>query len=270
MSEREAIEAVDEPVTVSSLVDDLRALGLTPGETVLVHSSLSSLGWVCVDAQTVVDALMAAVTEAGTLVMPTHSGQYSDPAAWSNPPVPDDWIDTIRGERPPYRPATTPTRGVGAVPECFRSYTGVYRSQHPTVSFGAWGADADSVVADHAFDNGLGEGSPLASVYERAGSILLLGVDHGANTSLHLAEYRADIDPPRTDNVATVLEDDEPASITYQDIETDASDFATLGDAFEDERDSSVRRGSVGAADARLIPQRAMVDFAVDWLEANR
>ncbi|MFC7216423.1 aminoglycoside N(3)-acetyltransferase [Saliphagus sp. GCM10025334] len=270
MSERDAIDAVDEPVTVSSLVDDLRALGLTAGETVLVHSSLSSFGWVCVDAQTVVDALMAAVTEAGTLVMPTHSGQYGDPAVWSNPPVPDDWIDTIRAERPPYRPATTPTRGVGAVPECFRSYPDVYRSQHPTVSFAAWGADAETIVADHGFDDGLGEHSPLASVYDRSGSVLLLGVDHGANTSLHLAEYRADIDLPPTDTVATVLEEGEPTSVTFQDIETDASDFATLGDAFEDEHDSIVRRGSVGAADARLVPQRAMVDFAVDWLEANR
>ena len=117
MGERAAVDRVDEPVTVSTMVDDLRELGLRDGDTVLVHSSLSALGWVCGDAQAVVDGLRRTVTESGTVVVPTHTGQYTDPAVWSNPPVPDDWIGTIRDERPPFRPESTPTRSMGAIAE---------------------------------------------------------------------------------------------------------------------------------------------------------
>lgn len=268
MTEETAISAVEEPLTVDSLVEAFRGLGVERGETYLVHSSLSRLGWVCVDAQAVVDALMAAVTEAGTIVVPTHSSQYTDPAAWSNPPVPDEWIETIRTSRPPYRPKTTPTRGMGAIAECFRTYPDVRRSRHPTMSFAAWGRDADRIVEDHELDDGLGEGSPLARVYDLDGQVLLLGVGHDVNTSLHLAEYRADIALERTTNVVPVLEDGERVLAQYSDLDIDDGDFGELGAAFEATHE--VTTGSVGAATARLFSQRAIVDFGVDWLEANR
>ena len=270
MGERDAVDRVDEPATVSTLRSDLRELGVEPGETLLVHSSLSALGWVCGDAQAVVDALCGAVTESGTLVMPAHTGQYTDPSVWSNPPVPDDWIETIRAERPPFRPETTPTRGMGAVAECFRGYPDTVRSRHPTVSFAAWGADAEAVVADHAYDEGLGEGSPLAEVYDRGGRVLALGTGYDTNTSIHLAEYRAAFPKERTTNDAPVLEDGERVRVEYEDIETDTSDFEEVGTAFEDERPEAVARGTVGAAEARLIDQPALVDFAVEWFEATR
>ncbi|WP_436932741.1 aminoglycoside N(3)-acetyltransferase [Halosimplex halobium] len=270
MGEHDAVDRVDEPVTVSTLVDDLRDLGVERGETLLVHSSLSALGWVCGDAQAVVDALRAVVTDSGTLVMPAHTGQYTDPEAWSNPPVPDDWIETIRAERPPFRPESTPTRGMGAVAECFRGYPDTVRSRHPTVSFAAWGADAEAVVADHAYDEGLGDGSPLAEVYDRDGTVLLLGTDYETNTSVHLAEYRAAFPKDRATNEAPVVEDGDAVRVEYEDIETDTSDFAELGADFEDERPEAVERGTVGAAEARLVDQPALVDYAVEWFESNR
>ena len=52
---------------------------------VIAHPSLSSLGWVC-DGSVMVQALMDAVTESGTLVMPAHSAEYSDPGMWEHPP----------------------------------------------------------------------------------------------------------------------------------------------------------------------------------------
>ncbi|QLH83592.1 aminoglycoside N(3)-acetyltransferase [Halosimplex pelagicum] len=270
MGERDAVERVDEPVTVSTLVDDLRALGVEPGETLLVHASLSALGWVCGDAQAVVDALRRAVTESGTLVMPAHTGQYTDPAVWSNPPVPDDWVETVREERPPFRPESTPTRGMGAVAECFRGYPDTVRSRHPTVSFAAWGAGAEAVVADHAYDEGLGEESPLAEVYDRDGRVLMLGTGYDTNTSIHLAEYRADFPKERTTGEAPVFEGGEAVRVEYEDVETDTSDFEELGADFEDERPEAVTRGSIGDADARLVDQPALVDFAVEWFAANR
>lgn len=268
MDEADAIDRVDEPVTVSSLAADLRALGARAGDTLLVHASLSALGWVAGGAPAVVDALRRVVTDDGTLVMPTHTGQYGDPASWSNPPVPDEWIDTIRKSMPPFRPETTPTRGMGAIPECFRDYPGVVRSGHPQFSFAAWGADAEAVASDHGFDYGLGEDAPLARVYERDGDVLLLGVDHEVNTSLHLAEYRAEVPKGTVKNAAPVLEDGERVLVEYEDYETSTADFPEVGAEFE--REVGVAAGEVGAADAKLLDQRALVDFAVDWFEANR
>lgn len=262
------MDRVTDPVTVPELVSDLRGLGLTAGDTVLVHSSLSAIGWVSGGAPAVVDPLLEVLTDEGTLVAPTHTPQYGDPDEWSHPPVPDEWIERIRETRPPYRPEVTPTRGVGAIAECFRSYPGVIRSDHPVLSFAARGANAEAIARDHALDYGLGEGSPLARLYERDGSILFLGTDHATNTSLHLAEYRADYEKEIRTGSAPIREDGRRVEVEYEDVVGDTEDFAEVGAAFEHE--VGLVTGTVGAATARLANQRELVDFAVDWFETHR
>src|SRR5213082_1002062 len=84
------------PVIIPSLLADFTALGVTPGMTLLVHSSLSALGWVCGGPVAVVRALLDVLTPSGTLVMPAHSANLSDPAQWENPPVPSEWVPVIR------------------------------------------------------------------------------------------------------------------------------------------------------------------------------
>jgi len=69
MSEPLPEDRSPEPVTVESMASDLRALGVEAGQTVLVHGSLSSLGWVCGGAPAVVDALQRVVSPDGTLVI---------------------------------------------------------------------------------------------------------------------------------------------------------------------------------------------------------
>ncbi|GKZ13982.1 AAC(3) family N-acetyltransferase [Haladaptatus sp. T7] len=265
MTEGDAVERTPEPITTERLEADLRDLGLSAGDTVLVHSSLSALAWVSGGAPAAVDALMGVVTAAGTLAMPTHSTQLSDPTHWENPPVPDEWEERIRETSPPFRPELTPTRGMGAIADCFRDYPGVVRSRHPTTSFAAWGADADVVVADHAYDSPLGERSPLARLDELDARVLRLGVD--ANTSLHLAEYRADYDKSFETNGGPVLEDGERRWVTFEEPESE-DDFRDVEAAFEE--DHEVRRGRVGEADATLLSQRELVEFGAKWMEENR
>lgn len=259
-----------EPVTVESLASDLRGLGIEAGHTLLVHGSLSSLGWVCGGPTAVVDALQRVVGADGTIVMPTHSPGNMDPSNMENPPVPESWYDTVRDQMPPYRPAVTPTQGMGAIAECFRSCPGVSRSAHPQLSFAAWGADAQFVTENHSFDYSLGEESPLARVYDLDGDVLFLGTSHATNTSLHLAEYRADIDIATETAAGAALVDGEREWVHWEDIEYDDRDFPDCGEAFEREHPDAFETGTVGVGDARLFPQRRLVDFAVGWFEANR
>nr|WP_315908076.1 AAC(3) family N-acetyltransferase [Halapricum hydrolyticum] len=193
---------------------------------------------------------------------------YTDPEEWSNPPVPEDWVEPIRASMPPYWPAVTPSYGVGDIPECLRTYPEAVRSRHPVFSFAALGADAEAIVGDHRLDFGLGEGSPLARVYDRDGRILMLGTDYGTNTSVHLAEYRADVPTERTEYRVPIRRDGERVVVTLDDIETSTDDFEALGAAFE--REIGVERGAVGEAEATLLEQSALIDFATEWLAENR
>lgn len=268
MSEADAIDRVDDPVTIESMTTAFRDLGLEVGDTVLAHASLSAIGWVSGDAPAVVDALMRVLTPEGTLVMPTHTSQYTDPADWEHPPVPEDWVDIIHETRPAFRPEITPSRGMGAIPECFRHYPGTHRSRHPLYSFAAWGADAEELIRNHSLEYSLGEDSPLARVYDRDGYVLMLGTDHETNTSLHLAEYRADIDAETTVHRLPVKRDGERVVVTAEDIAIDSDDFEELGAEFDEAVGGTT--GRVGAAETLLVRQRPLVDFAVDWFEVNR
>jgi aminoglycoside 3-N-acetyltransferase len=262
-----AMERVDEPVTVDRLVADFRSLGVETGDTLLVHASMSSIGYVAGGAQAVVDALMAAVTAEGCLVMPTHSHHLMDPATFTETPVPDDWVAEIRAESTPYRPTVTPTKGMGAIPETFRTYPDVVRSRHPTSSFAAWGANAAAVVADHAYDPPHGEGSPLAAVEERDGRVLRIGTE--ANTSLHLAERRAPGETPTQDNGAPTLNaDGEREWVTYEEV--DGPDDLREAEAAFENAGGEIRRGAVGAAEATLLSQPALIEFTAEWFGERR
>lgn len=259
------------PLSVKTLTEAYRTLGVEQGMTLIVHSSLKALNrWIIGGPSAVVLALEEALGEEGTLVMPAHSGDLSDPSKWGNPPVPETWWQAIRDEMPPFQQDMTPTLGMGAVVECFRKQEGVLRSNHPQVSFCGRGPKASWLVENHELAYGLGEGSPLAKLYEDNAMVLLLGVGYDNNTSIHLAEYRANYASKATViNGAPILKDGRRVWCTFEDIDISSDDFIKLGEEFE-QITGHVKKVQVGDAAARLMPVRPLVDFAVAWLEKHR
>lgn len=143
------------------------------GMDVLVHSSLSSIGYVEGGAESVIDALLEICgTDRGTVIVPTLTGTAQD-----GPECP-----------PQFDQARSPC-WTGIIPETFRKRPEALRSIHPTHSVAAIGNKAAYYTADH--ENCLtpcGEGSPYLKLAEQGGSILLLGVSLESNTTLHAVE----------------------------------------------------------------------------------
>ena len=190
--EKDIINITITPNTIESLKDDFKSLGLKQGDIILVHSSLSQLGWTVGGPVSVIDALISVLGEEATLIMPSFSSGNTDPKEWQYPPVPKEWFPIIREQMPAFHIDKTPTRGMGIIAETFRKYPGVVRSNHPVSSFSAWGKYAKYITQGHKLECDLGEESPLARIYELDGKIVLLGVNHSSNSSIHLAEYRSE------------------------------------------------------------------------------
>lgn len=247
--------------TIATLINDFKAIGITEGMTLIVHPSLSSVGWIAGGALALIQALQKTLTEEGTLVMPSHSTDLSDPKDWENPKVNRKFWDDIKKEIPGYDSQITPTYRLGVVPELFRTLPNVKRSDHPAYSFSAWGKEKEYILNDHLLDNGLGEQSPLARIYDLNGHILLLGTNYDSNTSMHLSEHRVGVFPKTTEGSPLIIKGNKKW-VTYNEIEYDETNFIKIGELFE--KKQTVKTGLIGEAQSKLINQKRIVDFTTE------
>ena len=257
------------PVTKHDIISAVRNVGLKEGSTVMVHTSLSRIGYVCGGAQTVIEALIEVVGHEGTLMMPTQSWKNLDPKDGVHGDIEEEYWDIIRENWPAYDKRITPTNTMGAVSEMFRSWPGTVRSDHPARSVAAWGKYAEYLVEDHDLSNVFGEGSPVGKLYELNGEVLLIGVGYDKNTSLHLADARADY-PGKHNCIehSAMIEDGRRVWKEYATLFVDGEDFEQIGEAFE--QNNTVNKTMIGNAELRLMSQKRLVDFAVDWIEKYR
>ena len=252
MSEADTIHRDAQPLTVHTLAEQLKACGLSAGQTVLVHTSMSKLGWVCGGPVAIIQALLAVLGPSGTLMMPTHTADNTDPSQWEQPSVPEAWWLTIRASMPAFDPALTPTREMGRVAELFRTYPEVKRSNHPIGSFAALGPNASKLTETHALEDIFGDASPLGELYTLDGYILLLGVTHENNTSLHLAEHRAEFPGKHYVKEGTALfVGDKRQWVEFEMLDLETDDFAALGDAYEAAHE--IERHHVGQAEVSFF-----------------
>ncbi|MBD3555327.1 AAC(3) family N-acetyltransferase [Streptomyces sp. SP18CM02] len=251
----------------------LSGLGVRPGDVLLVHASLRSLGPVAGGARGVLAALRRAVGPEGTVVVPSFTPENSDTSPHYRARVRGldaAAVEAVRAAMDPYDPALTPAPSMGVLAETVRTAPGAGRSAHPQTSFAALGPRAHRLLAGHRPDCHLGEDSPLARLYEADAKILLLGTGYGTCTAFHLGEYRVP-DPPRGNYRCVVAPHGVRRWWEYEDVALDDGDFPALGAAFEEAAGTGdVATGRVGAAECRLLRLRAAVDFAALWLTGRR
>jgi aminoglycoside 3-N-acetyltransferase len=252
------------------LVRQLRELGVRPGQTLLVHASLRSVGWVDGGAPTLVAALRQAVGLTGTVVVPTATEENSMTSRAHRARIaamtPDE-VKAYRDDMPGFDKDSTPS-GMGALAEALRTSEGAVRSDHPQSSLAAIGPEAEYLMADHRLDCHYGEYSPLAKLYKLDARVLMIGVGYQACTAFHLAEYRYTPNPPWRTYACVVIQNGKRRWTSYQDAVLDDREFEFIGESLESEAD--VRRCDVGNAKCRLLSFCDAVDFATDWLAVNR
>lgn len=165
------------------LIDDLKTIGLKSGDSVLVHSSLSKIGFVDGGVKTVIDALFEVIGRDGTLLFPTF------PAKGKN--------KTHLEEQPFFDIKNTPSQ-MGSITEYFRKLDNVFRSFHPTDSVAACGPLAEYYTNSHFGQiTPYNENSPFRKLCSKNGKILMLGTTlNGACTNLHTLEDAVDFKFP--------------------------------------------------------------------------
>lgn len=235
-------------ITRESLVRDLRALGLRAGDTVYVHSSMKKIGWMAEGPETLLHALLEVLGEEGTLAVPNHTLSFP---GWG---------------REPYDRAETPTL-LGLFPETVRRDPRALRSGHGSHATAAIGAKAAYLTENHDPCHALGYDSPLHRLYRMGGRILLLGVTHTSNTSIHLAESLSGVGytvlPYDASWGAEVACREEGEVHLYRQVEFPgcSGGFQVLDAELTAKGIQKI--GQVGFAESRLVETQGLIDTAV-------
>jgi aminoglycoside 3-N-acetyltransferase len=264
------------PVTRSTIVRGLRALGVRPGVILMVHTRMSALGWVVGGSQTVVESLLEALGPDGTLM--AYVGWEDDPyhlQKW-----PREWQQAYRTELPPFDPELTAADPeMGRIPERIRTWPGARVSTGHVFRMAALGSRAEWLTADQPWEQPQGRGSPLAKLVEADGQVLMLGAPLETLTILHHAESL--VESPLRREVTFEFPIREAGRVAWRTIrDFDTSSVGAFPyephvpggvDAFEVIGEAALqagfgRRGKVGEADSVLFEARPLVRFAVQWL----
>jgi aminoglycoside 3-N-acetyltransferase len=257
-------------ITRNRLVKDLRELGLAKGQVVMLHASVSAIGWIVGGPDIVIQALLDVIGPQGTLMM------Y---VGWEDSPYElNEWSEEVQlaylEECPPFDPARSRAcRQWSILTEYLRTWPGAFRSSHPDGSFAAVGALARWITEDHPLQYGYGPGSPLAKLCEVGGKVLLLGAPLNAITLLHYAEHMADVPNKRIVRYKMpILRNGQRTWVEIEEFDTckgivdNASEYfeAIMQDYLLHGKFSS---GKVGAVRSYLFDSTNLYEFAKRWLE---
>ena len=240
-------------MTRTDIIRLLETLSLR-GNHVVVHASLASFGPVDGGARSVCEALVEAVGDGGTLVMPAFTYAETLNAA----------VTGIGRARPiAFHPELPVSRDVGEIAESFRHLPGVLRSSHPTHSFAAWGRQAREVLSTQRDNNPLG---PLKKLNVVQGQVLLLGEGLQAVSAIHLAEERSGVAYLGRRTAVRVNAAGYDERVVLEHLPGCSAAFIKLEDRIDP---SKVRSAPMPYGAARKIPIRYLVNLATAMLESD-
>ncbi len=230
----------------------LKELGIKQGDVLLVHSSLSSFGYVRCGADTVINALLEVVGQEGTVLVPTLTGKNTDGP--QNPPI--------------FNVRETPC-WTGRIPTEFMKRRQSRRSLHPTHSVSGIGPLVPFLINGHENSTTpCGKASPYYRLAEKSGYILLVGVDQESNTTIHTAEelakvpYHMQREP--TDAIISDYEGNKIIKHLYLHRWGVPRKFQRIDGELE--KLGIMCKGKCGRSTLRLINSMQMIDWLVDIL----
>ncbi len=257
-------------LAVSALAEDLRSLGVSAGDVLMVHASLRAIGPVEGGADALLDALDRVVGRDGTLLMILGAEIVHD---FVNH-LPEAERPALLADAPPFDAVTAPVLPeVGYFAEAFRRRPGTLVNDNPSGRFGARGRHAQDLLQDAPWHDYYGPGSPLERFCRMGGRVLRLGASPDTTTVLHFAEYLADVPEKRRVRrhyVCRGADGPEIRVIECVDDEHGIVDwpgedyFATI--LREYRATGRVRQGRVGQAQSELIDGADLVLFGADWM----
>lgn len=258
-------------ITYDRLVRDLRALGVGPGQTVMMHASVKAVGWMVGGPDIILRAMLDVLGPDGTLMMYAawESSPY-DLFQAATPPAPE-----LLEAWPPFDPATARAmRAWSILTEYLRTWPGAHRSGNPEASMVAVGAKAAWLTAQHPLQYGYGLESPLDKLTQCDGRVLLLGASLDSLTLLHYAEHVARVPNKRIVRYQIpFMRDGQKVWVPMEEFDT--ADPALDGDYTFEEiaraylATSRTPTGRVGAAHCYLFEAAALARFATTWLEGR-
>ena len=252
------------PITKDFLIDKFSQLGINQGDTLLVHASLSSLGYVVGGAEALYYALREVIGNEGTIVVPSQTVEISDPASWQYPPVPEEWHDVIRDAMPAYSKELSYSKAMGAFSQFIGILPDSIRSNHPMYSFTAIGENASEIIGQDSFDFPFGDKSPLGRMYSIGAKVLMIGTDFETNTSLHLAENR--LNREVIYEKSKILTKDGEKWISFKNIELDIyDDYLEIQKNFMEQY--TVNHISINESNVYLLDMKECVDFAEHYYQ---
>ena len=252
------------PITKEFLNHKFSQLGIKQGDILLVHASLSSLGYIVGGAEALFLALRDVIGEQGTIVVPSQTVEISDPASWQYPPVPEEWHDVIRNTMPAYSKELSYSKAMGAFSQFIGILPDSIRSNHPMYSFTAIGEKAVEIIGEDTFDFPFGEESPLARMYSIGAKVLMIGTGFETNTSLHLAENR--LNREVIQEKSKILTKTGEKWISFKNIELDIyDDYLEIQKNFMDQ--NTVNHISINESNVYLFDMKECVDFAEHYYQ---
>lgn len=255
------------------LAADLRALGLAPGDVVMVHASVRAVGEVAGGPDEIHLAVKDAITETGTLLMYAGCPRYADEVGRGHLSPAEE--AEILEKLPVFDAATARCdREHGVLVEFLRTWPGSRVNPHPA-RFVASGRQAEHLLASQPWDFAFGHGSALERFVALDGRVLLLGCDHDTVTFLHYVEHIADIADKRVARFKVpMLEGGRRVWRDMAEFDTSGAGvhpnwpyrfFAQIVDGFLNE--SGNRGGMVGRARCHLLPARGLMEYARPVME---